>query len=167
VRQLLLWEKEESKVDEFLVLVEKIQDFSGKISTAVSDAVYESKFGTDSIEDLDSLGKTIIGARVEHHIRNQLSALQGTTCDCLLNGLEFDIKTTVRKNWQISPKQVRNKSILLLLKINDINFSCGVIKVKEQFLNEGRNRDQKRTLSAYGKNNIDWIIGSFKYDRHK
>jgi len=167
MKQLFLWEKEEPKVEEFSAIVERTKDFTGKISTAISDAVREAKFGANSIEDLDPLGKTLVGARVEEHIRKQLSARQGVNCDCLLDGLEFDIKTTVRKNWMISPKQIRNKSILLLLEINDKTFSCGVIRVEEKFLNSGKNRDKKSTLSSYGKNNIHWLTRSFKYARQQ
>ena len=163
MRQLLLWEQEEYRVEEFEAIAEKIEDFNGKIASAICNAVNEAKFGAQSIEDLDSLGKTVVGARVEEHIRKGLAARPGIDCDCLLEGVEFDIKTTVRKNWMISPTQVRIKSILLLLEINDRAFSCGVIRAEEKFLSSGKNRDKKRSLSKSGKSNINWLVRSLNY----
>ena len=161
--QLFLWHDPNVSLKHFNLTLNKVAGLSGKLSKAVQEGLDEAKGRQESIEDLDPTEKTIIGIKVESYIRDGLSLTRGKNCDCNIEDFEFDIKTTVRNNWMISPKQVRNKSLLLLIKLDDIKFSCGIVKVSENILNKGANRDKKRTISKTGKDKIIWILKDKRY----
>ncbi len=161
--QLFLWDDPDVSLDDFKLTLNNIAGLSNKLSKAVQEGLDEAKGRQESIDDLDPTEKTVIGIKVESYIRDGLSLSRGKDCDCKIEDFEFDIKTTVRNNWMISPKQVRNKSLLLLIKLDDIKFSCGIVKVSEDILNKGANRDKKRTISNTGKDKIIWILKDKRY----
>ena len=156
--QLFLWDDHDVSIEDFNSTLDNIKNLSSKLCSAVREGVDDAKGKKESIYDLDPTEKTVIGIRVESSIREVLSLARGKNCDCKIEGFEFDIKTTVRNNWCISPKQVRNKSLLLIIKLNDKVFSCGIVKANENILNKGANRDKKRTISKSGKDKIIWIV---------
>jgi hypothetical protein len=161
--QLFLWDDPNVSLDDFKLTLNNISGLNSKLRKAVKGGLDEAKGRQDTIDDLDPTEKTVIGIKVESYIRDGLALSRGKDCDCKIEDFEFDIKTTVRNNWCISPKQVRNKSLLLLIKLDDTKFSCGILKVSEGILNKGANRDKKRNISKSGKDKIIWILKNKRY----
>jgi Restriction endonuclease NaeI len=75
-----------------------------------------------------------------------------------LAGCEVDIKFTIRKNWTIPPEA--RGQLCLLIRADDGNgtYSAGLLRMNDGFLNPGKNRDAKCTVSAAGRSNILWLI---------
>ena len=163
--QLFLWDDPNVSLDDFKLTLNNISGLKSKLCKAVQEGLDDAKGRQESIDDLDPTEKTGSCRKVEIYIRDALSLVRGKNCDCKIEDFEFDIKTTVRNNWMISPKQVKNKSLLLLIKLDDIKFSCGIVKASENILNKGANRDKKRTISKSGKDKIVWILKKKKYQQ--
>ncbi|GLF93520.1 restriction endonuclease [Streptomyces yaizuensis] len=113
--------------------------------------------------DLNSLAKTektYLGTKVEIVARAEFGLGDGRSMDYSIAGHDVDAKFTMLSNWSI-PKEAMGH-MCLLMKANDRNpiFQVGLLRIREELLNQGSNRDGKRTLSGVGRSAIRWIIPS-------
>ncbi|MDT0447296.1 NaeI family type II restriction endonuclease [Streptomyces johnsoniae] len=108
--------------------------------------------------DVESTEKTYLGTKVEIIVRAAFSLLRGRYMDYLVDGHEVDAKFTMRKNWSIPAEAVGH--ICLLMTADDAAsfFRVGLVRITESALNQGRNRDGKRTLSKHGRESTFWIV---------
>ena len=112
------------------------------------------------VDDLDNVEKTFIGLKLEHYVRDMLDVPKGLR-DLEIDGIDVDIKNTVRKNWSIPQETYRNEEPCLLMAVNDEKFTCslGLIVSKLEYLHKGRgNRDTKKGVRAAGFKHIRWLI---------
>jgi hypothetical protein len=124
---------------------------------AYDEVIDMPRTGRWSIEQLEKTEKTYIGTKVEILLRHELSLPKGTKLDLLINGRNVDVKHTLGENWTL-PEEAFGE-VCLLIKGDEINsaYSLGLVVVRTDLLNPGKNRDRKATLSAKGRESIFWI----------
>jgi hypothetical protein len=84
----------------------------------------------------------------------------GASLDVEISGVEVDIKASNQRGWMIGPGQVGEILLLVYYSESKQEFSVGLIRAYQEFLNPGKNRDAKRTLNAYAKRYIVWLVDS-------
>lgn len=149
------------ELERILSFLQGIPEISTIAARAVRQAVDEiidgPRTGRYSLVQLDKEEKAYIGKKVEVILRDELSIPRGQVLDCLIEGVEVDIKHTIRNTWMVPPEAVGN--VLLLIQTNDDAgwFSLGLMRALDEFLTQGGNQDKKRSVSKSGKENIHWI----------
>lgn len=115
------------------------------------------------LEDLEKTEKTYLGTKVEILFRNLLQLNKGIRLDLRVGNRDVDVKFTIGGNWTI-PQEAEGE-VCLLLGCSEARavFSAGLIVARAENLNEGRNRDRKRTISQLGRGEILWIFRNNAY----
>ncbi|MEU2378188.1 NaeI family type II restriction endonuclease [Streptomyces misionensis] len=132
--------------------------FGNLIRQSIDEVLDGQRTGRFNLKDLEKTEKTYLGTKVEIIARAEFGLGRGTKMDFLINNHEVDAKFTIGDNWTI-PNEA-NGHICLLIKANDhkATYQVGLIKIADEYLNLGKNRDGKRTLSAAGRNAIEWLV---------
>jgi len=66
-------------------------------------------------------------------------------------------------NWSIPTEADGHPCLLVKEKEVTAKCSVGLIVIKNEYLNPGKNKDSKRTISAAGRNNIWWLLHDHPY----
>ena len=137
-------------------------DFPGVVGRSIRKAFDEvidgPRTGRYSIAELEKTEKTYIGTKVEIVLRDQLELDRGIKLDNLISGVEVDTKFSLGGVWMI-PREAVNELCLLVTgddKSSVIN--AGLLRMRPSVLTAGANQDGKRTVSAAGKQEIEWLI---------
>ena len=111
-----------------------------------------------SLAELEKTEKTYIGTKVEILFRNTFRLEKGNKLDLFIEGHEVDVKNTIGPNWTIPSEALNEICVLLQTNDNKSSFSFGLVICRDRVLNQGRNRDGKRTISMEGKKEILWLV---------
>lgn len=134
--------------------------------SAIDEVIDTRRTSRFTIAELEKTEKTYLGTKVEILLRNWLKFPRGAKLDLQINGHEVDIKNTIATTWTIPPEAVGH--VCLLLRCDESKALCwvGLIKIEEDILNLGKNRDGKSTITAEAlKRSALWIIGGEPYPR--
>lgn len=127
---------------------------------AVLDGVHTGRYDYDG--HLDRVEKSYLGYKVEHLLLHEFGLPGGTgELDTTIEGIPVDVKWTGghhKRGWTIPPEAFDQICVVLWGHDEKGVFSFGVIRAREEWLNKGKNRDAKRTLSEDGRNNIFWLV---------
>ena len=101
--------------------------------------------------DLRKTEKTHMGTLVEINLHREFEFEDGRAMDYRIAGVEVDCKFSQSpRGWQI-PLEATGYVCLLLWADDGLGlFSGGLLRISEDVLRPGGNRDQKRTLNAAG-----------------
>lgn len=140
------------------------KNFPLLIREVIDSIIDPARTGRTHFNDLVNVEKTFIGLRLEHVLRDMIDVPSGLR-DLVIDGMDVDVKNTVRNTWTIPPETYRNEEPCILIRSNEENLLCwlGVIFARDKYLTISTNRDGKRSISAYGKNHILWILDSLPY----
>jgi hypothetical protein len=118
-----------------------------------------------SITDLDNVEKTFIGLKVEHLLRDFLDIPKGLR-DLEVDGMDVDIKNTVRDTWMIPPETYGKEEPCLVIASEEATHRCwlGIIIARDKYLSKP-NRDKKRAVSSKGFENILWLVNGAPYQK--
>lgn len=111
-----------------------------------------------SLDELEKTEKTYIGTKVEILFRDTFNLNKGNKLDLMVQGHEVDVKNTIGSNWTIPNEALDEICILLQTNDNKSLFNFGLVICRDRVLNQGKNRDGKRTISKEGKKEIFWFI---------
>ena len=126
----------------------------------VIDAPRTNRFTLDETEKTE---KTYLGTKVEILIRNYLQIPKGVVLDLSIDGVETDIKNTMGSNWTIPLESHGHPALLIRSNEKTARCDIGLVVVRSEYLNQGANRDQKKTLSVVGAQNIWWLLRNHPY----
>ncbi len=132
------------------------------IRTAIDDVIDTPRSGRRDISDLEKTEKTYLGTKVEILFRHALGLRRGRL-DLVIDEKDVDVKFTVRNNWMIPSEAVDAPCILLGADEIRGKYRFGLIVARDRHLNEGRNRDGKRSISQRGFSEIKWIANNCDY----
>lgn len=140
------------------------EDFPVFVREVIDSIIDPVRTGRTKFEELVNVEKTFIGLRLEHVLRDMIDVPSGLR-DLVIDGMDVDVKNTVRDNWTIPPETYWDEEPCILIRSNEAELRCwlGVIFAREVYLNTGKNRDGKRSLSKQGKTNILWILDGLPY----
>jgi hypothetical protein len=127
---------------------------------AVIDTPHSNRF---TLKEIEKTEKTYIGTKVEIRLRHMLEAVRGQRLDLLIDGVEVDVKNTIRGQWSIPPEAVGHPCILIRLNEPLAICSFGLLVIRDHLLNKGRNRDKKGGISLEGLAQTRWILRNAPY----
>ena len=153
-----------SAAEGFEKLVARIRDldptgtrFAGVLRKAFDtqlDGVHTGRFRWDQLSKVE---KTTIGDRVRVLLKREFSFGDGNTMDFEIDGIEFDCRFSLTKEWMIPP-EARSKPCLLITA-SDVRseWSAGLLQITDDVLSAVPNRDMKRRITKEGRDSIRWI----------
>lgn len=129
---------------------------------ALDEVIDTPRTGRRLVSDLEKTEKTYIGTKMEILIRNFLELPKGLL-DLDIDGVDVDIKNTLGSNWMI-PTEALGKPCILVA-CDEKTFLCylGIFVAHRSNLSGSTNKDQKRSLSAIGFENVLWLLKDEPY----
>lgn len=133
--------------------------FAKHTRQALDEVINGPRTGRWTIDQLSKTEKTYVGTKVEILIRAALGVPFGVRSDCLINGIETDIKWSMHHaGWMIGPENVGEVCLGICTNSDQTTFSVGLFVPNEERLRKGKNRDAKLSLSAAGRDHILWLV---------
>jgi hypothetical protein len=138
------------------------------IRDVIDQIIDPVRTGRTRFELLDNVEKTFIGLKVEHVLRDLLDVPKGLR-DLIIDGLDVDVKNTVRDTWTIPPETYRREEPCILIASEEQTNLCwiGLFFAREKYLTASQNRDGKKAVSASGQQNILWLLEAAPYPRSR
>lgn len=130
---------------------------------SVIDAPHTGRF---RIHEIEKTEKTYLGTKIEIRFRHLLDVSRGSVLDLNIDGLEVDVKNTVASNWTIPPEAMGHPCVLISSDERRAVCSVGLLVIREECLNAGKNRDQKSTLSRAGLSRVRWLLRNDPYPKN-
>lgn len=123
------------------------------------DQLYDGQHtGRYRWDQLYKTEKTHCGTLVEINLQRAFEFGDGDVTDYRIAGIQVDCKYSQSLGGWMIPNEARGE-LCLVVTANDVEsvWSAGVIRAKDEWLNTGKNRDAKVTLSRLGRENIGWF----------
>jgi hypothetical protein len=120
------------------------------------DQLYDGQHtGRWKYDQLHKTEKTHMGTLVEINLQRRLGFGDGDATDYRIAGIEVDCKYSMTYGgWELPPEATGHICLLLTAHDETSSWSAGLIRVREEYLRDRRNRDSKRQLSAAGRTRI-------------
>jgi hypothetical protein len=138
-------------------------DFEGHRTGAVLrrtfDQLYDGgRTGRYKWSQLYKTEKTHFGTLIEINLQREFKFDDGIKLDYRIAGHEVDAKYSQKMwAWMLPPEAVGELCLVLSASDEHSQFSMGVVRAAPDLLNQGNNRDSKRTLSAAGRESVVWL----------
>jgi hypothetical protein len=128
-------------------------DIPRLLRQAIDEVIDSYRSGRFTVAELEKTEKTYLGTTIE----------KGKILDLDVDGIEVDVKNTIGKNWTI-PNEAHNHPCLFI-STDEKKAVCtvGLMLVRPEVLNPGRNRDQKATVAAASFEHIHWLLFNAPY----
>jgi hypothetical protein len=140
-----------------------LRDIPQLLRQAIDEVIDTPRSNRFTIKELEKTEKTYIGTKIEILLRNHLGMGKGSNLDLEIDGLQVDIKNTIGRNWTIPVEAVGHPCILLKETEGRALCSFGLVVIRDEILNLGKNRDRKRTISRVGLEQIHWLLRDSPY----
>jgi len=128
----------------------------------IDGVIKTPKTGRRFHHELQNSEKTYIGTCVEIDLRSKLELPRGTVLDLSVAGREVDVKFSQSTSWMIPPEASGRACILISANETTSRCSFGVFIAKPEYLS-APNRDQKRGITANGRQNVLWLVQDQPY----
>ncbi len=103
--------------------------------------------------------KTHMGTLVEIELHKEFEFGDGRKMDYVIAGVDVDCKFSQRVGgWELPLESVGHVCLVLSANDDQSVWSAGVVRVEEQFLRQGGNRDSKRRLTDKGESRVLWLF---------
>jgi hypothetical protein len=109
-------------------------------------------------DQLHKTEKTHCGTLVEINLQREFKFADGIKLDYSIAGVDVDCKYSHGKSWMIPPEAFGKLCMVVAASDQDGVWSLGIVRVRDEYLNKGRNRDIKATLNPLGRSNIHWLF---------
>ena len=131
----------------------------GDVVRRTFDQLYDGqRTGRFRFEDLHKTEKTHMGTLIEINLQREFGFADGEVTDYRIAGVQVDCKYSMKfGGWTLPPEVIGHLAILVTADDAEGRWTAGLIRVDEDLLNPGRNRDAKGTLSRRGRERIEWI----------
>ncbi|HEU0132211.1 MAG TPA: NaeI family type II restriction endonuclease [Mycobacteriales bacterium] len=123
------------------------------------DQLYDGqRTGRYDPRDLYKTERTHCGTLIEINTHREFRFGNGAVLDYLIEGTEVDCKySQTLGGWMIPPEALGHLCLVVTASDTRSLFWVGIVRVQPELLNEGRNRDQKRSLNVEGRRSIRWL----------
>ncbi|MFR9729488.1 NaeI family type II restriction endonuclease [Saccharopolyspora sp. MS10] len=123
-------------------------------------------------DGLSKTEKTYLGTKVEIITRAEFDLPQRERSgkrkpmDYCIAGHEVDAKFSLSAVWQIPQEAMGHLCLLMAARDRRQSFDIGLLRITEEVLNRGRNRDRKATISKAGRDKIIWLAAGAELPRN-
>lgn len=123
------------------------------------DQLYDGQHtGRWNFAQLHKTEKTHMGTLIEINLHREFGFADGDVTDYRIAGVEVDCKYSMTSiGWTLPPEVIGHLALLVTANDSQSTWKAGLIRICEDLLNPGRNRDAKGTLSREGRSRIDWL----------
>ncbi|GAA3159827.1 hypothetical protein GCM10010531_09090 [Blastococcus jejuensis] len=123
------------------------------------DQLYDGQHsGRWSFDQLFKTEKTHMGTLIEINLQRRFKFDGGDATDYRIAGVQVDCKYSMREGgWTLPPEVVGHLALLVTADDQRSSWRAGLIRVTEELMNPGRNRDAKGVLSLAGRLRIRWL----------
>jgi hypothetical protein len=120
------------------------------------DQLYDGQHtGRWNYDQLHKTEKTHMGTLVEINLHRQFGFGDGDATDYRIAGIEVDCKYSMTYGgWELPPEAIGHLCLLITANDATSSWSAGLVRVREEYLRDRRNRDSKRQLSAAARSHI-------------
>jgi len=139
------------------------KDLPRVFRTAVDEVIDAPRTGRFTLGETEKTEKTYLGTKIEILVRSYIGFPKGNILDLSVDGVEVDIKNTMVSSWTLPPEVFGRPCLLNRLNERQAKCDVGLVVVREEYLNPGRNRDAKGTLSEAGREHIWWVLKDHPY----
>ncbi|MCX4508847.1 NaeI family type II restriction endonuclease [Streptomyces sp. NBC_01619] len=102
--------------------------------------------------------KTHAGTLVEINLQREFKFDDGVDMDYQVSGIDVDCKYSQQYGgWMIPPEAMGHLCLLVWADDYKSRWSAGLLRIRDEWLNRGNNRDMKLTVKAEHRNKILWI----------
>ena len=130
----------------------------GRVAAVIRDTLDQlydgQRTGRWSYDQLHKTEKTYMGTLIEINLHREFEFEDGDLMDYKIAGIEVDCKYSMSKGWMLPPEAAGHICLLLWAEDLKQSWSAGLIRVCEEYLNRGANRDSKNTLNKAGRSAI-------------
>ncbi len=142
------------------------RDIPKLLRQAIDEVIDAPRSKRFTVAELEKTEKTYIGTKVEILLRNHLGVERGEVMDLLIDGMEVDVKNTIKFAWTIPNEALNHRCILISANEETALCSFGLIVIRPEVLNAGRNRDQKTTIKQNQLHNAIWMLFDVPYPKN-
>lgn len=123
------------------------------------DQLYDGQHtGRWNFSQLHKTEKTHMGTLVEINLHREFSFADGDATDYRIAGVEIDCKYSMTYGgWTLPPEVIGHLALVVTSDDAKASWRAGIVRVDTEWLNLGRNRDAKATLSKAGRDRIRWL----------
>jgi hypothetical protein len=120
------------------------------------DQLYDGQHtGRWKYDQLHKTEKTHMGTLIEINLHRQFGFEDGDATDYRIADVEVDCKYSMTYGgWELPPEALGHVCLLLTAHDETGSWSAGLIRVRQEYLRNRRNRDSKRQLSAAGRSHV-------------
>ncbi|WP_344447501.1 NaeI family type II restriction endonuclease, partial [Kitasatospora nipponensis] len=102
--------------------------------------------------------KTHAGTMVEINLQREFRFADGQLMDYQIAGIDVDCKYSQKFGaWMIPPEAVGHICLVVSADDDRSRWSAGLVRIREEILNSGSNRDLKLTIKAEHRDQIVWL----------
>ncbi|HEX2973234.1 MAG TPA: NaeI family type II restriction endonuclease [Tepidisphaeraceae bacterium] len=138
-------------------------DIPQLIRRSIDEVIDAPRTNRFTISEIEKTEKTYLGTKIEILLRAHLGFPKGALLDLSVHGTEVDIKNTTGTNWAIPTEAIDHPCMLIRENESTARCSVGLFVAREPYLNPGKNKDQKRGISASAASNIWWLLRDHPY----
>jgi hypothetical protein len=134
------------------------ENIPAMLRQAIDEVIDSARSKRFTVGELEKTEKTYLGTKVEILLRNALGVERGKHMDLLIDGVDVDVKNTVGSAWTIPSEALGH--VCILISTNEAKAICsfGLIVIRPEILNVGRNRDGKTTIKKSDLKNAHWLL---------
>jgi hypothetical protein len=137
-----------------------VSRYGNAIRQSINEVLDGPRTGRWDFAQLEKTEKTYVGTKLEILVRVALGLERGSVLDLDIEGVPVDVKWAMDSGWQI-PLEAVDRICLCIGGMKKLSmFQVGVVRCRAEYLNEGKNRDRKKTLSARGRAAMRFLVPS-------
>lgn len=123
------------------------------------DQLYDGQHtGRWNFSQLHKTEKTHMGTLVEINLHREFGFADGIDMDYRILGIDVDCKYSMGLyGWMLPPEVIGHIALVITASEDTASWRAGLIRVAEECVAQGRNRDRKGWLSPVGRERIRWL----------
>jgi restriction endonuclease NaeI len=134
-----------------------VSKFGAALRQSMDEVLDGQRTGRFDISTLEKTEKTYLGTKVEIVVRATFELPRGQRMDYRVAGHDIDSKFTSLTSWSIPTEAMGHLCLLTSTNDHRGTFNVGVVRITPDALNQGQNKDAKKTLSKEGRGRICWL----------
>ncbi|WP_258794874.1 NaeI family type II restriction endonuclease [Tsukamurella tyrosinosolvens] len=120
------------------------------------DQIYDGqRTGRWSFDQLFKTERTHIGTLVEINLQREFKFADGDETDYRIAGIQVDCKYSMEYGkWMLPPEVMDRLALVVTANDEHSTWQAGVVRARREWVNNGNNRDAKKTLKAAHRSEI-------------
>ncbi|MFD2417301.1 NaeI family type II restriction endonuclease [Amycolatopsis pigmentata] len=140
--------------------------FGSIFRQSLDEVLDGQRTGRFDIAGLAKTEKTYLGTKVEIVTRAGFELHYGAKMDYEVAGHEIDAKFSITGTWAIPTEAMGHLCLLMSADDHKSAFDVGVIRIRPEVLNRGRNKDGKTTITKQARGSIVWLARNASLPRN-